>query len=418
VSEVTLYPPAAAAAQTRLRESTIIYVLTVSALWIFFFADFCNKLLIHLHFDFVRISIFPRALYEFLFFAVILTFINKTRSAFLIILAVMFVFFLIGQTIFSLHIDYPYNFTENLFIFNKYFFLFVVYFGIYKLQDNPELFARVIRIMEKLFLLNAYLALVGVVFGIDIFRTYIHQSYRFGYSGVFWVQNESTIFYYCAILYFYYKRFILKIKSKGIFVVLLASVFLGTKGIYLFMALLLLFHFAYHSSLKTKIYSFIIMISVYWLTVWFMKSEQAKVLLAYFVSKMNKEGVWYMLFSGRTRYLGEINDKILSFWTPLNYIFGGQDQSRFMVEMDLFDLFLFFGISGFIVYFILIFSSIFRLRLTRPFNLFFFFSYMLLAFFGGHFFSSVITALYLCLISMYFYSTQNQPPLPQKLPEG
>jgi hypothetical protein len=319
-----------------------------------------------------------------------------------------FLLFIIGQTVFSSNVDFKYNFAENMLIFNKYFFVFIIYFGIYKLQEYPAVLKRVVSIMENLFMLNAYLAIIGFVLDLDIFRTYINQPYRYGYSGILWVQNEASILYFLSISHFYYKRFILGQPSRKIYVVLLASVLLGTKAIYLFLTMLLVFHFLSHAKLKTKIVSIILVFAIYWFISWFLQTEQAKVVLAYFVSKMNTEGVWYMLFSGRTLYLDERAGYILEHWTFLNYLIGGQDQSRWMIEMDFFDLFFFMGTVGFCVYFLLIFTTIFKFSLRKHFNFFFVFSYMLLAFMGGHFFSSVINALYVCIISLYFYASQSQ----------
>jgi hypothetical protein len=257
--------------------------------------------------------------------------------------------------------------------------------------------------MEKLLLLNAWLTILGVIFGIDIFRTYILQSYRFGYSGILWVQNEATVLCVLGIAYFYYKHFILGQRSKQFLVVLIASLFLGTKTIYLFLVFLLIFHFLSNSSLRSKVTAFILVIATYYFLSWFLHTEMAAKILAYFVSKAEGNGLWYMLFSGRTSYLAIMDKQVLSHWTFINYLVGGEDPMHFMIEMDFFDLFLFMGIIGFVVYFILLFSTVFRFSLKMPFNLFFVSSYMILAFLGGHFFSSVINAVYLCLICMFFY---------------
>lgn len=405
MKEFTLDQPSTT--QLKISEIAIIHFLVITALYSFFAADFANKLLIYLEFNFTRVSIFFRSFYELLFFGVILFSPNKNRSVFLLTLFAVFLTFCLGQIVFSLNVDLQDSFAEKIFIFNKYFFLFIIYFAIYKLQNFPDKFNDVIRVMERLFLINAYLTIVGFIFSIDLLRTYINQSYRFGYSGVFWVQNEASLFCFLSISYFYYKQFILGIKSKSIYVVLIASLVLGTKAIYLFLAMLLLFHFLYHSGIKTKVITALLTVAIYWFVSWFLKTEQAEMILAYFISKMNSEGLWYMLFSGRTMYLGEMQTKIIDHWSLINYFVGGLDS--FMIEMDLFDLYLFLGLFGTIIYFILLFATIFKFTLLKPFNLFFLFSFMTLALLGGHFFTSVITALYLCLISMFIYVTQAKP---------
>ncbi|HZY80883.1 MAG TPA: hypothetical protein VFE50_15270, partial [Cyclobacteriaceae bacterium] len=100
---------------------------------------------------------------------------------------------------------------------------------------------------------------------------------------------------------------------------------------------------------------------------------------------------------------------VLSHWTFVNYLFGGEDPMNFLVEMDFFDLFLFMGLVGFVIYFVLLFSTVFRFNKKQPFHLFFVTIYLTLAFLGGHFFSSVINAVYLCLICMFFYVNSKRP---------
>lgn len=398
---------------SRLNEITLVSFLTISAMYLFFAADLANKILVYLNFDLTRISIIPRSFYEFLFIGVILMFANKNRFRFLLIVFMMFFLFIIGQLIFSIQVGGDYNFTENILIYNKYFFVFIVYFAIYKIQYDPIATKRVVSVMENLFLLNAYLTIVGFIFGLDIFRTYVTQPYRYGYSGILWVQNEASILYFLAISYFYYKHFILRQSSMNFYLILITSVLLGTKAIYLFLIMLLVFHFLNNSNLRTKITVSVLIATIYWIGAWFLQTEQAKEILAYFVSKTDLHGLWYVLFSGRTFYLDVRGDEILSNWTFINYLIGGQDQSRLMIEMDFFDLFFFMGVIGTLVYFILIFTTIFKFRLTKPFNLFFVFSYLALAFLGGHFFTSVINAVYLCVISLFIYSSQIRDVKPE-----
>jgi hypothetical protein len=208
-----------------------------------------------------------------------------------------------------------------------------------------------------------------------------------------------------GIAYFYYKHFVLGQRSWQFYLVVLAALFLGTKSIYLFMALLVVYHFMANSTLKAKFTVGVLVTVVYFTVDWFLQTKTAEKILAYFVTKADQMGIWYMLFSGRTGYLAAIQPEITDHWTFINYLVGGQDQINFMIEMDFFDLFFFLGIVGFLMYFLLAFTTIFRLNFRKPFFIFFVFAYMLLAFVAGHFFSSVINAMYLCLICLYFQLT-------------
>jgi hypothetical protein len=409
VAQLTLDKDGSLERSVRITEAGIVYLLTVSALYIFFAADMANKVLNYLGLDFSRVSVLFRSLYELLFFSILLIFPSKQRMLFIIVLVTSFLLFLLGQVVFSMHVEFRVNFIENILFFNKYYFLFVIYFAIYKLQDHPTLFAKALRVMERLLLLNAWLALIGLVFGIGIFRTYILQSYRFGYSGILWAQNEATVMCVLGISYFYYKHFILGEKTRALLIVIVASLFLGTKGIYVFLVMLIIYHFMANSSLKAKILVFLLIAAIYFFLSWFLSTEISEELLAYFVKKADQNGIWYVLFSGRTLYLSLVNTHIVQYWTIVNYLFGGQDPVNYMIEMDFFDLFFFMGVVGFIIYFVLLFSTVFRFRKSNTFNLFFIFTYLTLAFLGGHFFSSVTNAVYLCLISMYFYVNSRKP---------
>lgn len=405
MDQVALDKPASLESPSRISEAGLVHFLTVSALYVFFAADLANKVFVYYSLDFTRVSVLFRSFYEVLFLGVIILFPNKARMNFLLVLAVLFALFMLGQILFAMNVDHTVRFGENALIFNKYFFAFIIFYGIYKLRDYPGKFARTIKVMETLFIINAFATLIGLALGLGVFRTYVLQSYRFGYSGILWVQNEATIMCFLGIAYFYYKHFILRQRSKQFLLIVFAALFLGTKAIYLFMALLLVFHFMTNSKASTKFLVLAIAIATYFLIDWFLKTDLSKETLAYFKDKFENYGIWYVVFSGRTSYLERINIEIFQNWTFINYFVGGEDPLDFMIEMDFFDLFFFLGLIGFVIYFMLFFSTLFRLNYKKPFNIFFVFSYMLLAFVAGHFFSSVINALYLCVICMYFQST-------------
>ena len=395
----------------KVREITVVYLLTITGLYLFFFSDFLNKALVVFRIDYSRASILFRSLYELLFLVVIVMFPTRSRMMFLSLMGILFVTFITGQIVYTNNTPYYPQYFENILLFNKYFFAFIIYFAIYRLADYPSKFQKAIRVMENLFLLNAWCTLAGVVFGIDLFRTYVLQTYRFGYSGILWAQNEASVMYFLSLSHFYYKRYILKDNSKGFFIILIAGVFLGTKALYLFMAMLLVFHFMTKSSVNTKVFALYFVVIVFYSIRRFLRSDTSDQLLAYFVSKAEEHGIWYMLFSGRTMYLDVADNIVTYYWTPVNWLFGGHNQMAFMVEMDFFDLFLFLGIVGFVVYFILLFNTLFRFSLKKRFNLFFVFAFLSLAFMAGHFFAGVINAMYLCLFCMYLRQT-SQPVAP------
>lgn len=393
--------------QLKLKEIDAIYFLCMSALYLFFIADAANKFLLLLKFDFYRTSIIFRSLYEFLFLTLIVVFINETRLLFMKIFLALFALFMFGQILISFQADYNYNFLENISLFNKYFFVFIIFFAIYKISYHPEKLQRIIQVFENLFLINSIATLAGLIFQIDLLRTYTDSNHRYGFSGFLPAQNEATFYFFTAISYFYYKRYILKMKSWRFYVVLFSSFFLGTKGIYLFLALLLIFHFMYHSSLKAKLASLTTAITLYITASWYLTTEHSQKLLSYFIYHAQKTSWLSMILSGRNIQINKNAPEVLDNWNIINYFIGGLDQTKFSFEMDFIDLFFFFGIIGSTVFIALYFSSLFKFNVLKPFNLFFVFSFFLIAFFAGHFFASAINSLYMCIFSLYLYHTQN-----------
>jgi hypothetical protein len=169
---------------------------------------------------------------------------------------------------------------------------------------------------------------------------------------------------------------------------------------------LLTFHFLYFSSLRSKIITLCIIAAVIIGGYFYLQTDHSKILLEYFISRKNKNGWLTMILSGRNSFLFTKGSLIVENWNIINYFIGGQDQTRLYMEMDFFDLFFFLGIIGCAIYFSLYFSTLFRFNILKPFNLFFVFSFLTLAFFGGHFFASAVNSLYLCLVTMYFQFTQ------------
>lgn len=388
-----------------LKEEAVVNILTQSALYVFFISDAINKILLYFQYDINRVAIVFRAIYETIFIVLILIFLNKPRLTFIKVFISLFIFFLLGQIMFSYRFNVEYNYIENVLIFNKYFFAFIIFFAIYKLQYSYR-FIEIISLLERIFIFNSICVIVGVLFSIELLRTYIDQPYRYGYSGFIPAQNEATLFFVLGISYFYYKKYILELKSKSFWLVLGSALLVGTKGIYFFMLLLIIYHFFSNSKAKTKLFAAIFLAAAIFALSVFLKTETAQTLLAYFIVKAEQGGITDMLLSGRLSSLIDKSQSILGNWNVFNYLFGGQDQNRFAVEMDFLDLFFFFGAVGSVTYLALYFYTFFKLQRNNTFQFFFIFSFFVLAFFGGHFFFSTTNALYLCLFSMYLISSQ------------
>lgn len=401
-------------ASALLKESNILEIVFISALFLFFFSDGLNKYLMFKGAEFKHISIIIRAIYELIFFGIIVSFIDRSRFQFLLLFFSWFAIFLTGQLIYSFRIDFPYNFKENISLFNKYFFVLIIYFAAYRFEFFLDKFKRLIKILEYLFFFNSILTILGFLFNIIMFTTYLNNkayTYRFGYSGIIPVQNEATLFFFIAISYFYYKYFIESAVS-GIwkfYIVLASALLLGTKAMYLYLILLFCFHSLRKLTAKQiRIISYIFLGIIVGLIL-FLLSDYSKIFLNYYEYTLQEKGFINVIFSGRQDFLRFKFFETVAHWTPVNFIIGGQDQTVFLIEMDFFDAFLFFGLLGMIVLMAVYFKTLFRFNFKNPFYSFFTFCFFFIAFFAGHFFASAVNALYLALVCLYFYISEKNP---------
>ncbi len=385
------------------KEPNVIYGLTISALILFYLFDGANKILVTYNFPFTRASIIIRVVYELIFLFVIIRYINNFRIFFLVTTLCFFFCFVTGQIVFSNAVAYTYDLTENIIIFNKYFFIFIIYFSIYKLKNYPLKLNHCINVLENIFVINSIAILVGVVTGLEFLKSYVGMDYRYGYMGLIPAQNEATLFYFIAVSFAYYKRFELGIRSKKFYLIVIPAMLLGTKGIYVFFILLLLFHFIYYATNLTRILTLIVASIGIIKIIEFVTSEKGRALLYFFYDSIEKKGWLSMLLTGRDDSVNTDVVAVVDKWNIFNYLFGGQDQNLFLTEMDIFDVFLFFGIMGSLVYLLLIFNTLFQVKAIYPFYVFFVGCFFLLAFLGGHFFSSAVNSLYLCLVGIFFY---------------
>lgn len=386
----------------KINEAQLSYSLVVIGLILFFLSDGVTKFLFYAEFDFFRISLIVRILFEFIFISIIILFINKQRLSFLLLFLFAFILFLTGQFIYKFTISSNYNIWENVSNFNKYYFVFIIYYAIYKIKEDALLFAKALKVFEFIILINCVFALVGLIFSISWLKTYIDQPYRNGYSGFFYAQNEASFFYFLSLSYFYFKHFILKNRDVRFYIVLVSSLVLGTKAIYLFLALLLLYHFIHYSTQLSKliVVSFIAGLIYFW--TWFTATSIGTSFTSYFLNKINQNGWLNMLLSARNEYVFLKIDQVTGNWNFLNYLVGGQDQTLYLTEMDFVDLYLFLGIVGCSVIFMLYTSTLFKFTFRNSYFLFFSSSFFVIAFFAGHFLSSAVCSLYFCVVSLYF----------------
>lgn len=274
----------------------------------------------------------------------------------------------------------------------KYAYPIVLYYLIRFLSLKIKYFEEIVlRLMFSIFLLQATVVLLGFILKVD--WLYSYGPNRFGFSPLIASINETSLFFICGLLYFYWYQFIYKDRSVGggIFLAFfsLASVLVGTKSIYVFLFMLLGYHFLTHfRNRKQVVVTLGIMASVMVIFI----------LLVYpfFHSVASKAGILNSISSLRYDLIHErFIPLITENWVFANYLFGGNNTWEHFVEMDLVDLFSLSGLIGICIIIFLYFRSVFRFK--SKFGYFCAISFFLIANMSGHFMWSGVNALYLVM---------------------
>ena len=302
--------------------------------------------------------------------------------------------FLLGQ--FFLYQNFKQlNFFENFNTLFKYLLpliIFLLAIDIFSLPIAKQ--SKVFKYYKFILGFNSLLILYGIIFGSRILQTY-NSSYRYGYDGLIFAQNEASYIFILAIFTVYYRRFYIKIREWFFWVIILSSLVVATKAVYLSFILLLLYHIFVKISLKKILIFGITGISISYLM--FNTIINKIFLNSYnlFMNAYRKGGVLFALTSGRNEFIEKkLEPLIFNIWSFPNFIFGGQDVSSFYMEMGFLDLFLFFGFLGMLIYSYMFFKLFQLIGLKKDFKLFLFFTIMVIIATAGHFFTSGIVGIH------------------------
>ncbi|WP_410006579.1 hypothetical protein [Aequorivita nionensis] len=393
-----------------IKKSTL-YSFSIGLLTIafvtFYFTDGLGKILRRGGSEFYRYSAFLKGFFEIFALGFSLIAVSKSKINILLGITMLLFGFLIGQLFLSLNFK-NLLFFENFNTLFKYFFpliIALIALNIIGFNQYPD---KLFKYYKAIIILNSCLLILGFLFDIEVLTTY-SGPWRFGYDGLIFAQNEATYIFIFAITTVYYRRFYLDIKEYFFWIVIIPSIIVATKGVYLYLILLLLFHIFKRVSLR-NILAFGISFLVF--GYFLFSSAINKIFInSYniFMYMYEREGLWGALLSGRGAYITEkLKPLILEQWTIPNFIFGGQDVVSHYIEMGFLDLFLFFGIFGSILY-LYIFYSIFKIiSFPKEFKLFFGISLAIIVATAGHFFESGIAGLHFIFLILMNRNLNNK----------
>jgi len=377
----------------------IYLVIILFFLLLLFIGDGVSKYLVIQGNSLSRISLVVRFLFEIVIITYLLKNIKRNTSIYISAIALLLITFVLGQFL----IENENNLIENFISFNKYIYLFLVFAFLQKillLSDRDK--NKIYNLLTNLFILNMIFVSLGLIFELNFFKSFHDMNYRFGYNGVFLAGNESSFVLISIMSLFYFKAFY----EDGSKILLLLFIFIsmlsGMKAIYAFIMLLLLFHISY--KMKKIHFLWIIPIILYTssIVLEYIMNEEFQLLIAFFIRVAEEHGFMYMLMGGRQEILENEFIVTLENWTLLNFFIGGSMIKKYIIEMDLFDLLLFFGGFGSVIYSYLFYKAFIQKLLWHKFFTFFIFSILILAFFGGHFLTSPTSAVYFTLTIIYF----------------
>lgn len=374
------------------------------SLWgivVFFLSDVINNLFYSRIINF-SIDYSPSIIIKSLYVAVLLFNISpsfkfsfRNLGLVLYIIAAFFSYFLLWQRIGI--VDYFISIKEIV----KFVFPFLLFYIFSEYQKKqPKLISYLSNSFILIIILNSIFIWVGFAFEIDLFRTYTKN--RFGYCGLFWLGNEATSFYVLANTFLYYKAYFEKTIVKALFFfVTLSSLMLGTKGIIINIFFILFFHIYYN--FKKRHISFIF-ITVALILVFAYISG----MFSFFLEIYFEKGFIWMLTSGRIDHLIYRLTDLLSHWNLLNFLFGGHDYSFHYIEMDLFDLFLTFGIIGSIVVLYWYYFYFQLYKLTGNVLVLFYIQIGFVGTLTGHMLNSGVISIYIAFCTMYLLSINKE----------
>ncbi|MEL0651813.1 hypothetical protein V6246_10300 [Algibacter sp. TI.3.09] len=314
--------------------------------------------------------------------------ILKKNIKSLLCLSLFSVLFIIGQYSTNLGFSEPILIYFIKFVYPIVIFLF---FSIdYIQQINKKL---LFSVFEYLMIFNSILILLAVVFDIQIFRTYFTS--RFGYNGLI-ISSSSSSYIYALFLIFLitkYKKNILKKWTN--YIILLAIVFVGTKALYLFSLCFVCFYFWVYSNIDKK------MLLALLVTVIFLILYVFFFQIGIFNEIREQDGLISSVFSYRDRLLLEKTiPYIKENWSFTNYLFGGINDLRTKSQMEVVDVFYYFGILGGLYYLYLYLKAFFKFKSNL--NIVFLLGALLfIVFLSGNFFTYSSIVIYLVILSEY-----------------
>lgn len=341
------------------------------------------------------IPMFSKAILLVIAFSYIV-FFTKKQSSFWLLVGLIIVF-VIGQLTI-----YP-SFSENsLNIAIKFFspVIFFLFFNSIRLSKDFQ--KQTFTIFEWVMVANSVLIVIGALIGVYFFQSYLGN--RFGYSGVFQTPGVTSYVYLITMFYFVISDKKEVYKNWKFLIIYIACFFVGTKSLYLGLIIITGYvvyiqNFKYKKIVLLSGLLFTIIVSYFFFFKFglFNKIRESKGILSAVLSYRD------LLFINNTK------PYILENWTWINYFFGGTSNYDLRAQMEIIDLFFFWGVFGGLLYLVTLIKTFVTFRLN---NLFLVFASLLIIviLLAGNFFVYSTITVFLLIVREKIISQQKYLP--------
>jgi hypothetical protein len=377
---------------TKLTKTTASFFLK-NLLLFFLIYDFVVKIIVHV----TNISFFYN--YVVVFKLVLISPIllseklRKIDLSYLLPVVGLLISYLVTQLFYFNQIN-NYNLFFNVYYFFSSIIPLLFVFFISKIEYS--IIQKQISMLIWFLLISSFFILVGLVFEIDLLRTYFRSS-RFGFSGLLLYHHEAGFIYFILLNLLYYKF----IKNKTLFnlslliLIMIISLVVGTKKT-MFLTVFFFIYFFIDNIKRLKTLFVVIISAIIGLIIF---SNIIDKYFVFFYDIYRKSGFLNSFLSYRDTLLTEkLYPYISQNNSIINLIFGWPFFKSHRSEMELFDATLFFGLVGLISYF-LFFKNI---LLSKNKQTYFMVSSLLIAtFISGNLFISINVMMMMYLSILY-----------------
>ena len=279
---------------------------------------------------------------------------------------------------------------NSLVIFGKFVapVLLFIYFSEARLLEKHRRIT--FRVFEWVMLFNSALILLGFLLDIKLFESY--RGSRFGYSGLFLSPGVASYAYLLTLFYFVLGANGSVWKNWKFIFIFLSCFLIGTKAIYLGLIVLIIYILSLQ---KVKYRKLLIALAL-------VLGATATYLFFYkfglFSKVRESDGLISALLSFRDKLFVENTiPYIQENWSFINYLFGGVSDFDMRSQMEMIDVFFFWGILGGLLYLLTFIRTFVNFKMTRTLWVFALL-FMTIIFLAGNFFVYSTITIFLLIL--------------------